>query len=392
MISVATARELVTDSTVCLAPVTIPLRDSLGKALAGDIIAHADVPAFAQSAMDGYAFSLDGWLKNKPLKISGEMAAGATRERTVAKGEAIRIFTGAPVPADVDTVVMQEKTLVISDGLLIEDELLTRGANIRPAGSEIKKGELALKAGARLTPAAIGFLAGIGISQVVVYPDPVITIIITGDELQEPGEALKYGQVYESNSYTLSAALANVGLPKVQVVKVRDNAQELTWAMRHALEASDLVLLTGGVSVGDYDFVIKAAEDCRVQTIFHKIKQRPGKPLFFGKKEPAILFGLPGNPSSVLTCFYMYVLPALELLTQRPLSLKTLQVPLINSYTKQHTLTHFLKGWYNGVGVSILDAQESYRLSSFAQANCLVELDIDARLYGEGEKVIIHLL
>lgn len=392
MISVATARQLVAENTDRMAPQVILLKNALGKMLAVDIRAETDVPAFPQSAMDGYAFSFDDWHKGGALKITGEMAAGAGKEQFVVKGEAIRIFTGAPVPSTVNTVVMQEKTRVIADGLLIEDELLTRAANIRPAGSEIKKGELALKAGARLTPAAIGFLASIGISQVVVYPDPVITIIITGDELQEPGEALKYGQVYESNSYTLSAALANVGLSKVQVVKVKDNPRDLTSAMKRALEGSDLVLLTGGVSVGDYDFVIKAAEDCKVQTIFHKIKQRPGKPLFFGKKEPAILFGLPGNPSSVLTCFYMYVLSALELLTQRPLSLKTLQVPLINSYTKQHTLTHFLKGWYNGAGVSILDAQESYRLSSFAQANCLVELDIDARLYGEGEKVVIHLL
>lgn len=392
MISVATARQWVAENTVRLAPVRIPLKSALGKVLAVDIIAQADVPAFPQSAMDGYAFSFEDWQKNNPLKINGEMAAGAAEEKSVARGETIRIFTGAPVPSGVNTVVMQEKTRVIAGGLLIEDELLTRGANIRPAGSEIKKGELALKAGSQLTPAAIGFLAGIGVNQVAVYPDPAITIIITGDELQEPGEPLKYGQVYESNSYTLSAALSNVGLSDVQVAKVKDNVQELTSAMERALEKSELVLLTGGVSVGDYDFVIKAAADCKVQTVFHKIKQRPGKPLFFGQKGAAIVFGLPGNPSSVLTCFYMYVLPALEGLTQRPLSLKKLQVPLINSYSKQHALTHFLKGWYDGVAVRIMEAQESYRLSSFAQANCLVELGVEARLYSEGEVVVIHLL
>ncbi|MGN7782919.1 molybdopterin molybdotransferase MoeA [Niabella sp. 22666] len=392
MISVGTAGQLVAENTGRLTPVSIPLKNALGKVLAVDILAPSDVPAFPQSAMDGYAFSFEDWQKNNPLKINGEMAAGAAEEKSVARGEAIRIFTGAPVPSGVNTVVMQEKTRVVFDALFIEDDALRNGANVRPAGSEIKKGELALKAGSQLTPAAIGFLAGIGVNQVAVYPDPAITIIITGDELQEPGEPLKYGQVYESNSYTLSAALINVGLSDVQVVKVKDNAQKLTSAMERAIEASDLVMLTGGVSVGDYDFVIRAAADCKVQTVFHKIKQRPGKPLFFGKKDSTIVFGLPGNPSSVLTCFYMYVLPALELLTQRPLSLKTLQVTLINSYTKQHALTHFLKGWYNGAGVSILDAQESYRLSSFAQANCLVELDIDARLYDQGEKVIIHLL
>lgn len=392
MISVATARQLVAQNAGRMAPKEISLKNALGKILTGDICAEADVPAFAQSAMDGYAFSFDDQYKAGALKISGEMAAGAREEKWVVKGEAIRIFTGAPVPSSVNTVVMQEKTRLVADGLLIEDELLTRGANIRPAGSEIKKGERALKAGTLLTPAAIGFLAGMGINQVAVYPDPAITIIITGDELQEPGKPLRYGQVYESNSYTLSAALSNVGLSDVQVVKVKDNVQELASAMERALEKSQLVLLTGGVSVGDYDFVIRAAADCKVQTVFHKIKQRPGKPLFFGQKDAAIVFGLPGNPSSVLTCFYMYVLPALEGLTQRPLSLKKLQVPLINGYTKQHALTHFLKGWYDGVAVRIMEAQESYRLSSFAQANCLVELGVEARLYSEGEVVVIHLL
>lgn len=392
MITVLTARQLVVENTVCLAPTTISIKDALGKVLADDIVAGEDIPAFAQSAMDGYAFCFDDWSKDRPLIITGEMAAGAAKEKPAAKGGAIRIFTGAPVPAGVNTVVMQEKTRVEPAGLFIEDECITSGANIRPAGSEIKKGELALKKGAGLTPAAIGFLAGIGVCHVKVYPDPAITIIITGDELQKPGEPLRYGQVYESNSYTLSAALQEAGLPDVQVLHVKDNQGDLTSAMHRSLNRSDLVLLTGGVSVGDYDFVIKAADDCGVGTVFHKVKQRPGKPLFFGRKENKLVFGLPGNPSSVLTCFYMYVLPALAQLTQRPLGLKMLEVPLESNYTKQHPLVHFLKGWYNGAGVRILDAQESYRLSSFAHANCLVELGADARLFGKGEKVTIHLL
>lgn len=392
MISVPAARQLVVENTVRLEPIVIPLEDALGKVLADDVVARENVPAFAQSAMDGYAFCFDDWSKDRPLTIAGEMAAGAVQEQPVAAGEAIRIFTGAPVPAGVNTVVMQEKTRVESAGLFIEDDCIAIGANVRPAGSEIKNGELALKKGTQLTPAAIGFLAGIGVHRVNVYPDPVITIIITGDELQKPGEPLKYGQVYESNSYTLSAALQKAGLPDIQVLHVKDNQEHLTSAMHSALDRSDLVLLTGGVSAGDYDFVIKAAEGCDVRTVFHKVKQRPGKPLFFGRKENKLVFGLPGNPSSVLTCFYMYVLPALEQLTQRCLGLQMREVPLENSYTKQHSLVHFLKGWYNGAGVSILGGQESYRLSSFAHANCLVELGVDARLFGKGEKVIIHLL
>ncbi len=392
MISVATARQLVLEHAVRLSSVTICLREALGKVLADDIYAEADVPAFAQSAMDGYAFSFDDWQKGRPLTINGVMAAGAAEDKNVTKGGAVRIFTGAPVPSGVNTVVMQEKARVVSGELFIEDGGLTMGSNVRPAGSEIRKGELALKAGTQLIPGAIGFLAGMGISQVKVYPDPLITIIITGDELQEPGKALAYGQVYESNSYTLSAALQQVGLAPAQVYRVKDHQGDLTDVMSEALAQSDILLLTGGVSVGDYDFVAKAAEACGVHTIFHKIKQRPGKPLFFGKRKQAMVFGLPGNPSSVLTCFYMYVLPALGELTKRTLSLRTLQVALINNFTKHHSLTHFLKGWFDGVRVQVLDAQESYRLSSFAHANCLVELGVEARMYEEGEAVIVHLL
>ncbi|MCH5717669.1 molybdopterin molybdotransferase MoeA [Niabella hibiscisoli] len=259
MISVETARQLVAANTIRLAPVWVPLKDALGKVLAEDIHAEADVPAFAQSAMDGYAFCFDDWSYGIPLTINGEMPAGAAKQKSVAKGEAIRIFTGAPIPSGADTVIMQEKTRAAAHELLIEEERLLSGANVRSAGSEIRKGDLALKINTQLTPGSIGFLAGMGVSKLSVYPDPAITIIVTGDELQEPGEPLSYGQVYESNSYTLLAVLQQAGLMPVQVYKVKDDLLELTTTLHAALEASDLVLLTGGVSVGDYDFVVKAA-------------------------------------------------------------------------------------------------------------------------------------
>lgn len=392
MISVDAARQLVAENVIPLSEVELSLAGASGKVLAQDVFAETDVPAFAQSAMDGYAFYFDDWKVNSALKIAGEIPAGTSTDRSLNKDEAIRIFTGAPVPQGANTVVMQERTRITDQGLFISDDRLMVGGHVRPAGSEIKKGALAIQKNTLLTPAAIGFLAALGVGRVKVYPDPVISIIVTGDELQEPGEILNYGQVYESNSYTLSAALQQVGLTASRIFKAKDNSAELSAIMEQALKLSDLVILTGGVSVGDYDFVLKAAENCGVYTVFHNIKQRPGKPLFFGKREEKAVFGLPGNPSSVLTCFYMYVLPALKLLTKRPLQLQQLKVPLKNSYTKQHQLTHFLKGWYDGVQVVILEAQESYRLSSFAHANCLVELGVDARLYPDAEPVNIHLL
>ena len=162
--------------------------------------------------------------------------------------------------------------------------------------------------------------------------------------------------------------------------------------MQQALQQADVVLLTGGISAGDYDFVLQAATNCGVTKLFHKIKQRPGKPLFFGKKENKIIFGLPGNPSSVLTCFYEYVLTALAILTGQQLILQTIHAPIEKPFSKTNTLTHFLKGFYNGETVSVLDAQESYRLSSFAKANCLIKIDEEVTQCNKGEMVEVHLL
>ncbi|MEO6329463.1 MAG: molybdopterin molybdotransferase MoeA, partial [Ginsengibacter sp.] len=219
-----------------------------------------------------------------------------------------------------------------------------------------------------------------------------ISIIITGKELQQPGKPLEYGQVYESNSSTLMAALEVLRIDNVKIFRADDNLQMLTGILREALQQSDIVLLTGGISAGDYDFVLESAANCSITKLFHKIKQRPGKPLFFGKKENKLVFGLPGNPSSVLTCFYEYVVTALSILTKRKLSLQIIQAPLFKPFKKTASLTHFLKGWYNGRTVAVLDAQESYRLSSFAKANCLVKIGEGVMECKEGEIVEVHLL
>jgi molybdopterin molybdotransferase len=226
----------------------------------------------------------------------------------------------------------------------------------------------------------------------MVFPPPAVTIIITGNELQNPGQPLAYGQVYDSNSFALTAALQQNGIRQIKVVTVPDVLDQLTDALQQALELSDLVLLTGGVSVGDYDFVLEAATRCGITTRFHKIKQRPGKPLFFGTEASKLVFGLPGNPSSVLTCFYMYVLPAIIAMSGKQYGLLEKQVPLSKSYRKAAGLTHFLKGYYDGNTVLPLGAQESYRMRSFAAANCLIEIEEQVTDCIEGTKVNIHLL
>ncbi|QNA46227.1 molybdopterin molybdotransferase MoeA [Lacibacter sediminis] len=390
MITVTEAKHIISNNVTALKPVTLPLLQARGKVLSTDVFATVDIPAFPQSAMDGYAFAYDDL--QKELVIEGEMAAGSSSTIELTTGKAIRIFTGAPVPAGADTVVMQEKVKAENGILIIEDDKLQRNSNVRPVGSEIKAGELALPKGSVLTAAAIGFLAGIGVTKVEVIPDPVISILLTGNELQQPGNPLSYGQVYESNSYSLTAALQSLHLPVHRVYKVEDNPEVLTATLQQALDESDLVLLTGGVSVGDYDFVLQAAEKCGVTKQFHKIKQRPGKPLFFGTKDEKLVFGLPGNPSSVITCFYEYVTEALALQTKRPLQLKAVQTILAKDCIKPIGLSHFQKAYYDGEKVLPLTAQESYKLNSFATANCLLMLEGEKEAYKTNDPVTIHLL
>jgi len=370
----------------------MPLQQAAGKVLAMDVYATTDIPAYDQSAMDGYALSYTGWKEHKTLMVQGEVPAGSADRYSLPAHQAMRIFTGAAVPAGADTVVMQEKIRTENGKLIIEDEKLRSGANVRPQGSEIQAGALALPKDSRLTPAAIGFLAGIGTSEVLVYPRPSIAIIITGNELQTPGHPLAYGQVYESNSFALAAALQQLHMNQVDVQRVQDDPDAVTEVLQQALQHSDVVLLTGGISVGDYDFVLQAASRCGVMPLFHKVRQRPGKPLYFGKKEEKLVFGLPGNPSSVLSCFYLYVVPALEQWSRHSLGLRTIQAPLGKPYQKAAGLTHFLKGHYNGQTATPMDAQESYRLRSFARANCLIQIDESVAECLSGTLVDVHLL
>ena len=392
MISVSEAKKIIDENISPLQPVTLPLQESVGLTLAEDIYATIDIPGFPQSSMDGYAFSFEGWKQHKKLKITGEVAAGSNETFTLAPGNAVRIFTGAAVPPGADTVIMQEKIQVENGNLKIEDENIKEGNSVRAKGSEIKAGALALEKGNIMSPAAIGFLAGIGITKVKANPNPSISIIITGNELQQPGNPLQHGQVYESNSFALKAVLQQLHIENIQILHATDKPEIVTSTLKKALQQSDVVLLTGGVSVGDYDFVLQAATECGITKLFHKIRQRPGKPLYFGKKENKLVFGLPGNPSSVLTCFYQFVLPALEKLSKRKVGLQTIEVPLAKTFQKNSGLTHFLKGFYNGKTAAPLDAQESYRLSSFATANCLIQINEDVTSVNEGELVDVYLL
>ncbi len=393
LLPVEEGKQLIREHTVALQAVSLPLEKCLSCVLAADVYAPQNIPAFRQSAMDGYAVNFNGWQQYRQLIIAGEMAAGAIQPLAITPQQATRIFTGAPLPNGADTVVMQEKVWVAGDILHIQDEQLQAGANVRDAGSEVQAGALAIAGGNVLTPAAIGFIAGAGIREVKIYPAPAISIIVTGNELQIPGLPLQYGQVYESNSFTLTAVLQQMHISNVTVYRVQDDMQLLQQTISTALQYTDMLLLTGGVSVGSYDYVADALQHCGVQKVFHRLQQKPGKPLFFGKRNNQVIFGLPGNPSSVLTCFYEYVYPCIRQMMQFPVAeLHTLQVPLLHAYSKKTGLTHFLKGYYNGEGVTALHAQESYRMQSFATSNCLIHLPAAQQDFAQGQPVDIHML
>lgn len=390
MIAVTEAKAIIDQNVSSLVPVMLPLTKAAGLVLAEDVYALTDIPNFRQSSMDGYAIKHDP--NRSVFKLAGEMAAGAVAELEVQADEAVRIFTGAPLPIGADTVVMQEKVSVEQGQVTIEAGTVQAFQNVREKGAEVKAAALAVVQGTMLTPAAIGFLAGIGVSKVKVIPPPKVCIILTGNELQEPGRMLAFGQVYEANSVMLRAVLGQFGITEVSVRRAEDDLHALQLILNEALSESDLVLLTGGVSVGDYDFVVAAAKNCGVKQAFHKIKQKPGKPLFFGTKYQKIVFGLPGNPASVLSCFYQYVLPALGKMLGKNLQLTHVDAVLSHDYPKAPGLTHFLKGSCNNGRVTALHAQESFRLHSFAQADCLIVLEESRGDYQAGDHVEVHLI
>ena len=365
------------------------LKTSLGLTLADDVYSPVDLPAFDQSSMDGYAIRHSDILET--LRIQGEMEAGALHQQTLKSQQAFRIFTGAPVPVNADTVVMQEKVTAGADFIKVQDNSIEKGTHVRVKGAELQKGELVLEKGNRMTAPIIGLLASIGITHIPVYPRPAVSIITTGKELRKPGETLNFGQVYESNAYFLSAALEQIGIQQASLFEVDDDLALIKDRINQALPTSEIIILTGGVSVGDYDFVRKALDDSGVMCQFHRVKQKPGKPFYFGTLNDKLVFGLPGNPGSVITCFYEYVLPAIRQMLQYPAPEPQTAV-LKQPYEKVMGLAQFLKGYVAGGIVEILDAQESFRLRSFARANCLVCLDEQRNHYQQGERVRINTL
>ncbi len=396
MISVQEAQSLIQSTVEPLDAVWLPPSEAVGSMLATDVLSPLALPPFRQSSMDGYAVHHEDVAEtNTTLPVVAESRAGSTRPLELARGTAIHILTGAPVPDGATAVVMQEKVVREGENATIQEFPVRESQNVRFVGQQIKTGDLAMPQGAFLTPGSVGFLLGMNIVEVPVHRKPRVGILTTGDELVQPGRdaALAFGQIYESNSAMLEATLRAEGVQEINIFYAADDPQATTDALRKLFQENDLVLSTGGVSVGAYDYVGSSLAEIGVEAIFYKIRQRPGKPLFFGRHADALVFGLPGNPASTLVCFYEYVLPALRLMTGRSDSfLPKLKLPITHTYAFRGERDEFLKAHATTEAVTPYDGQESFALRSFAVANALIYLPSVQNSVQPGDLVEVHLL
>ncbi|MFC4722052.1 gephyrin-like molybdotransferase Glp [Geojedonia litorea] len=369
MISVEQAIDIVRINTKPIAAFELKkVKDAYGDILFEDVLSPINMPPFRQSAMDGYALHLNG---SDSYRIIGEVKAGDGHHPILKPGEAIRIFTGAPVPDTANALVMQEKTAVDDTRLKLKSEVV-QNENIRPLGEQVLKGQTALNKGTHLTAAAIAFLTSLGITDIKVYKKPTIAVVVTGNELVEAGQHLAYGQIYESNATMLSAALKCLEYNNVSIHKVSDDYKSTLHLLNQVISDYDVILISGGISVGDYDFVEKALDEIGVEQLFYKVNQKPGKPLFFGKKESKTVFALPGNPAAALSCFYVYVYPALQKMRGHlDFSLTKAKAISKSNFTINVNRAQFLKAIYTNGEVEILDGQNSSMLHTFALANAL---------------------
>ncbi|WP_343616875.1 gephyrin-like molybdotransferase Glp [Flavobacterium sp.] len=386
MIEVSKAIEIVEANSIKMPVQKISVKKALGYVLAEKILSPIDMPPFRQSAMDGYAFTHS--IRHQ-YDIVGTSQAGDHSNIKLKRTEAIRIYTGAFVPDDADTVVMQENVMANEDSILIAT-MPEKLANVRPKGEQIAKDDVVFEANTLITPAAIGFLACLGITEIEVYKKPKVAILVTGNELVAPGKKLKKGKIFESNSIMLQAGLKTAGIEKTKVYRVKDNLKSTKNALKEILKKYDIILISGGISVGDYDFVKEALLQNDVKELFYKVNQKPGKPMFFGSKKETLIFALPGNPASSLTNFYIYVLPAVKSRMGLFEIHKTKVIRKLTSDVK-NTIgkTLFLKAKYDETNVTVLDGQSSAMLNTFAVANSLLIVPENIEHYVKGQSVTL---
>ncbi|WDE06223.1 molybdopterin molybdotransferase MoeA [Thalassomonas viridans] len=373
----------------------LAIDDAQHYVLAEDVLSPMNVPPHDNSAMDGYAFAADSLKDGMVLTLAGKSFAGAPFAGVCRAGECVRIMTGAKLPAGCDTVEMQENCTVIGAGI----EFLkprSRGDHVRNAGEDIKSGQAVLAKGHRLTAVDIGVLASLGLGTVKVYRKLNVALIATGDELKSPGQVLTPGDIYESNSYVLSALLKKLNVNVIDFGIIQDDYQLIKEAFVKADEQADAVISSGGVSVGEADYT-KDVLDELGQIDFWKIAIKPGKPFAFGQLSNSIFFGLPGNPVSALVTAHQLALPGLlKLQNAEPVKRITVTATTVTDLRKSPGRMDLQRGVLsvNETGENIVTstgAQGSGILSSLARANCYIVLPREQGRVAAGEQVSVQL-
>ena len=377
----------------------VAVRAALGRVLAADVISPVDVPSHDNSAMDGYALRFtdlktDGKVT---LKIAGSSFAGVPYQGAIKAGEAVRIMTGGVVPAGADTIVMQEH-VEAKDGQVRVGGGHKKGQNLRKAGEDLQRGQPALRQGQPVRPAETGLIASLGIAEVAVYRRLRVAFFSTGDELVSIGSPLGEGQIYDSNRYTIHGMLTRLGCEVIDMGVIRDDPQLLEAAFREAAAVADVVITSGGVSVGEADFV-KDLLNKLGEVVFWKIAMKPGRPLAYGKIGNAHFFGLPGNPVSVMVTFYQFVRDALLKLSGRdPIEpLPSFRVPCTSTLKKAPGRTEFQRGVLSRdaagtLSVRVTGEQGSGILRSMSEANCFIILPTEQGNVTPGTLVEVQVM
>ncbi len=395
-LSVAQARDILLSAVTAVDGwETVPIRAALGRVLMRDIIAPFDVPAHDNSAMDGYAVRAEDLAGDDTrLAIVGTAFAGGAFSGVVGPGQAVRVMTGAVLPRGADSVVVQEAARVDGEHVILP-AVRKPGQNVRRAGEDLAAGRPALSAGKRIGPAELGLMASLGFAEVTVRRRPRIAFFSTGDELASIGRPLAPGEVYDSNRYTLYGALSQLGVDILDMGVVRDDPAEMERAFTEAAGQADAILTTGGVSVGEADFV-KDIMARLGEVRFWKIDIKPGRPMAFGRLGDAWLFGLPGNPVAVMVNFYQIVVDALvklqglDPLPPRP----TFRVTAAESIRKVSGRREFPRGvLFQSDGtwqVRLSGNQGSGVLRSMVEANCFIVLPEESGSVAAGDSVEVQ--
>jgi molybdopterin molybdotransferase len=407
MIEYKDALTLVLSAARTLPAETVPLARALGRTLARDVKAREAIPPFTKATMDGYAVRAAdtrpvaeaGAAPGRPspvaLTVVEDLPAGRLSRRPLGPGQAARIMTGAPLPGGADAVVMVEDTEKSDRGVVIR-RAVRPGDNIGLAGEDLEKGQTALEKGAVIGPAEIGMLAAAGLARVPVVRRPRIAVIATGDEIVEPGRPLRRGRIRNANGPALTALADRAGAETRYLGIARDRSASLTAKLGRA-RGADILVLSGGVSVGDHDLVKEELERAGVRPVFWRVRIKPGKPVFFGRRGRQLVFGLPGNPTSAMVTFLLFVAPAVERMLGRPDPMpRTARAVLAGEIAVKPGRTQFLRGLAVGRGpmleVAPYDDQRSGVLRSMVRSRLLIVVPADVGRLERGCEVEVILM